>query len=440
MSNIKIPNNFNNRLKQKYSTRLISKELFQILFPNEEVQVFEQKQNSYRRISFKPKWWSKWWKTRFTPNVLYNSIKNNKIKVINSNIIGKGSYSHVYTINYNGNDTKYIFKLTNYIIKEYRSLIFHILLQRYLRINKKNNSLNMICNIYEIGTCKIDSENKYYSIMDNCGEELQSYLIKTETSYNLSGIVELMIELCECIKIIHDIGYVYLDFKPQNFLIDSNGNIKLIDFGLVTKKYTQIGLNGTLRYISPRLIIKPNETVECDVDLDLFSIGCFFTEMIYYFLLDVKNIYISAIVCPYSSNLNKKSNLKAIRLEYLNENIKYNDINFLSERLNGKYNEDTIKSIIDIINNCVTVNEENTNIYKIDDIIYDLNNLLNNTSTKNMGTKSSNNLDKKISPINYNRLGSINGSNTIFSSNNTNYNTSSSTTVFGTNSGTNNNK
>ena len=52
---------------------------------------------------------------------------------------------------------------------------------------------------------------------------------------------------------------------------------------------------------------------------------------------------------------------------------------------------------------------------------------------KTVGKNSSNNLDKKLSPINYNRLGSINGSNNI-----------GSTTVFGTNSdtysGTNNNK
>ncbi len=34
------------------------------------------------------------------------------------------------------------------------------------------------------------------------------------------------------IKYCHDNGYLHRDLKPSNILLDSNGNIKICDFGL----------------------------------------------------------------------------------------------------------------------------------------------------------------------------------------------------------------
>jgi serine/threonine protein kinase len=321
------------------------------------------------------------------PYIIYDSIKNNNIIIV-SNIIGEGASSRVHRINYKGNDTKYIIKFTKYDREEYKGLIFHMLLQKYLIKNKKNNLLNMICNIYEIGTCKIALfTNNYYSIMDNCGEELYSYLIKAETSYNLSSIVELMIKLCVCIKIIHDMGYVYLDFKPENFLIDSNGNIKLIDFGLVSKKGSILqDSRGTSQYMSFRFnmhINNINNKFICDVDLDLFSIGCFFIQMLKYFLLGDKNVFkVKRIFFPYSSYVNY--------INTLNEQLRQilNQIN-TKNRLNNKYIikiSNIINAITTILEKCITVDKTNFSKYSIDNIIEDLNSIKNSLEEEGLNS------------------------------------------------------
>ena len=72
----------------------------------------------------------------------------------------------------------------------------------------------------------------------------------------------------------------YRDLKPQNLLINKNGELKLADFGLARafsipiKPYTKCVV--TLYYRSPELLLEMNEYA---TPVDIWSVGCIFAEL-----------------------------------------------------------------------------------------------------------------------------------------------------------------
>lgn len=65
-------------------------------------------------------------------------------------------------------------------------------------------------------------------------------------------------ELIETLRHIHTRGYVYIDLKPENIMFDSKGEVKLVDYGLLTRIHQSngtrniMGQAGTANYVSQR--------------------------------------------------------------------------------------------------------------------------------------------------------------------------------------------
>lgn len=126
-----------------------------------------------------------------------------------------------------------------------------------------------IAQIFEAGTWQNENgENPFFAMEYIPGAMgIVEYAQKRDLS--VRDRLELFGKICDAVHHGHQKGVIHRDLKPDNILIDSNGEPKIIDFGVaratdadlaVTTMQTTMGqLIGTLQYMSPE---------QCDADPD----------------------------------------------------------------------------------------------------------------------------------------------------------------------------
>lgn len=96
--------------------------------------------------------------------------------------------------------------------------------------------------------------------------------------------VEDIIRKCaEGLHHLHEHGWVHCDIKPDNFLVDEQGSVKVIDFSIarpLKQGFKLFGsrnkIQGTRSYMSPEQI----RGKKIDVRSDVYGFGCVMFEMI----------------------------------------------------------------------------------------------------------------------------------------------------------------
>ena len=97
-------------------------------------------------------------------------------------------------------------------------------------------------------------------------------------------VEKVMLQTAEALFYIHEKGYVHCDVKPDNILVNRDGEVRVIDFTIAVKKKTGLGRlfnfgakqQGTRSYMSPEQIRKQT----LDERADVYSLGCTFYEIL----------------------------------------------------------------------------------------------------------------------------------------------------------------
>ncbi len=135
-----------------------------------------------------------------------------------------------------------------------------------------------IVSIFDIGS----GLGLHYMIMQFVpGEDLASYL-RREGALTLPDAANVLAQTAEALVCAQEKHIVHRDLKPANMLLDENGRIKLLDFGISRITDLANGLTrpgesmGTPHYMSPEQI----RGEPCDVRSDLYSLGVVFFELV----------------------------------------------------------------------------------------------------------------------------------------------------------------
>jgi serine/threonine-protein kinase len=133
-----------------------------------------------------------------------------------------------------------------------------------------------IITIHEVA----EHESKPYISMEYVeGGSLKELIASGELS--VGRVMDIAGQICEALAKAHGAGIVHRDVKPQNILIDKDGRLRILDFGLAKVKkeamLTQVGTTvGTVAYMSP----EQARGEDVDPRVDIWALGVVLYEML----------------------------------------------------------------------------------------------------------------------------------------------------------------
>jgi serine/threonine-protein kinase len=111
------------------------------------------------------------------------------------------------------------------------------------------------------------------------GETLSTRRLRGDIT--LPRLLEFATQVLQALTYAHRLGVVHRDIKPANIMIDENGMVKLLDFGIAltdhSAELTQTGyMLGSLNYMSPEQVSGSKATAQSDI----YSVGVTLYELL----------------------------------------------------------------------------------------------------------------------------------------------------------------
>lgn len=127
----------------------------------------------------------------------------------------------------------------------------------------------------------VHAEKTLTLVFEYLDQDLKKYLDVCENGLDINIVKSFLYQLLTGVAYCHHHRVLHRDLKPQNLLINREGELKLADFGLArafgipVRSYTHEVV--TLWYRSPDVLLGSRKY---STPVDIWSIGCIFAEMV----------------------------------------------------------------------------------------------------------------------------------------------------------------
>lgn len=127
----------------------------------------------------------------------------------------------------------------------------------------------------------IHTDRKLTLVFEYLEHDLKKYLDGAVGPLDMATVKSFLFQLLRGVAFCHSRNVLHRDLKPQNLLINSDGQLKLGDFGLArafgipVRKYTHEVV--TLWYRAPDVLLGSQKY---GTAVDIWSVGCIFAEMV----------------------------------------------------------------------------------------------------------------------------------------------------------------
>jgi serine/threonine protein kinase/Tfp pilus assembly protein PilF len=188
--------------------------------------------------------------------------------------LGKGGMGRVYRVEDKKTKEEIALKLIKPEIAADNKIIERF--TNELRTARKIGHRN-VGRMYDIG----EEKGSHYITMEYVsGQDLKG-LIRQSRCLAVPRAVAIARDICDGLSEAHRLGFVHRDLKPSNIMIDREGEVRIMDFGIARslkeKGITGAGVMiGTPEYMSP----EQAEGKEVDLRSDIYSLGVILYEMV----------------------------------------------------------------------------------------------------------------------------------------------------------------
>jgi Nif-specific regulatory protein len=129
-----------------------------------------------------------------------------------------------------------------------------------------------IIRVYDFGL--LDERYPYFTMEYFAGKRITEFF----GGQNWDALYDVILQISSALHHIHGAGIIHLDLKPSNILVDDQGRVKIMDFGVAaeTSQVFDRRIRGTLHYMAPEVLRQDR----VDIRADLYALGMTLYETI----------------------------------------------------------------------------------------------------------------------------------------------------------------